>query len=103
MSVVGGVYSTTPAALSALPVLRATSRHSTSDRATVFLGNRDLRPFTKLQKVKMCGHNPSFADEATLKASITPALEVFEVLDDNSANFRPAPKDDDVGRNCDSS
>lgn len=51
----------------------------------------------------MCGHNLSFADEATLKASITPVLEVFEVLDDNSANFRPAPKDDDVGRNCDSS
>ncbi|KAL2031057.1 hypothetical protein VTO58DRAFT_108412 [Aureobasidium pullulans] len=52
--------------------------------------------FTRLQKVQIYGHNLSFAGEDTLKALITPALKVFEVLEDFDAPFRQAPNDDNV-------
>ncbi|THY25792.1 hypothetical protein D6D01_04884 [Aureobasidium pullulans] len=52
--------------------------------------------FTRLQKIQIYGHNLSFADEHTLKALITPALKVFEVLEDFDAPFRQAPNDDNV-------
>ncbi|CAD0020522.1 unnamed protein product [Aureobasidium pullulans] len=52
--------------------------------------------FTRLQEIQIYGHNLSFADEDTLKALITPALKVFEVLDDYDAHFGLAPNDDNV-------
>ncbi|THX58429.1 hypothetical protein D6D08_09059 [Aureobasidium pullulans] len=52
--------------------------------------------FTRLQRIQIYGHNLSFADKDTLKALITPALKVFEVLDDFGVPFRPAPNDDNV-------
>ncbi|CAD0055662.1 unnamed protein product [Aureobasidium pullulans] len=52
--------------------------------------------FTRLQKIQIYGHNLSFADQDTLKALITPALKVFEVLDDYDAHFGLAPNDDNV-------
>lgn len=52
--------------------------------------------FTRLQKIQIYGHNLSFADKDTLKALITPALKVFEVLDDYDAHFGLAPNDDNV-------
>ncbi|THV93865.1 hypothetical protein D6D27_04129 [Aureobasidium pullulans] len=52
--------------------------------------------FTRLQKIHIYGHNLSFTDEDTLKALITPALEVFEVLEDHDAPFFQAPNDDNI-------
>ncbi|THX03681.1 hypothetical protein D6D13_07591 [Aureobasidium pullulans] len=76
---------------SQIEMLRFGLRHAVLADARIKTFN-----FTRLQKIQIYGHNLSFADEDTLKALITPALIVFEVLDDFDAPFRPAPNDDNV-------